>query len=495
MFELIKNMLNGTRTSQQKKAENEGKNFIKVGYEDKMTYSDGWFVLLDENGRVSVLTREDARTIERERNAYCISRSAEDNPGETPSIRDIEDKYLKGIYKYEVDTLSGSGRDVVIKDVLKIPETVGEYKVTAVHRNSFQNLKIKELVLPKGLEIIENGAFSGCTYLEKADISQKTVIMGNAFDGCPVCAAKDDSLILGNGFIKAGTNIPSEYVIPENVTYIKGGAFFGNPSVEKIIIKPNIQMIDANAFGDCYYLTSIEFVGEFPKIEFANYGVFRNCPNLERVVLPEGLKDVGISSFQKSRNVSEIVLPSTVSRVGMESLYDTKIVQNYLKSEDQYLYIGNWLINVKNKINEKIEVREGTRGIAIRALSCVVDHDGSGVVLPESVKIICNNAFEDAEIERIDLGCVEYIGDRAFFGCGLKEIRVPKTCKEVGMWFFNHRLTTEVYFYNPDTVINDRMTRKTTGVCINVHGYRGSTAEKHVKEFGETENLKFVPLD
>jgi len=146
-------------------------------------------------------------------------------------------------------------------------------------------------------------------------------------------------------------------------------------------------------------------------------------------------------------------------------------------------------------MNTKIEIKDGTYGIAISAMAKIEDRDRSGLALPETVKFICNNAFEEAELEHIDLGCVEYIGDRAFFGCGLKEIHVPKTCKEVGMWFFNHRATTDIFFYNPDTVINERMTRENSKTSINVHGYYGSTAERHVKEFGEKENLKFIPLD
>ncbi len=71
-------------------------NSVRIKYHDTLIFRDGWFVLLEEKGGISVLTREDAKEIERDYARYCEHMSLQ-YEGRESNIPMMEKPGRKGI--------------------------------------------------------------------------------------------------------------------------------------------------------------------------------------------------------------------------------------------------------------------------------------------------------------------------------------------------------------------------------------------------------------
>ena len=132
----------------------------------------------------------------------------------------------------------------------------------------------------------------------------------------------------------------------------------------EVIVPDGVVVIDSEYFGD---------------------GVFQDREDLERVVLPEGLKQLGSKSFSHCYNLRSVVLPASLEKIG------------------------------DNVFANCLSLRE--------------------IVLPNGVVNLRRSAFEYCtSLERITLPeRLASIGDNVFHGCGsLREIRIPQTLEEIG---------------------------------------------------------------
>lgn len=100
------------------------------------------------------------------------------------------------------------------------------------------------------------------------------------------------------------------FVIPEGcwetTPYVASGLNF-----TKITFPKSLVGISSDTFALSYGLKKVEFP-EGSKLEQIGSGVFRDCPKLEEVILPEGLKIIWHDAFRGSYNIKKIVLPNTV---------------------------------------------------------------------------------------------------------------------------------------------------------------------------------------
>ena len=125
---------------------------------------------------------------------------------------------------------------------------------------------------------------------------------------------------------------------------------------------------------------------------------FAHCSELTHVSIAEGITTIGSRAFLACSALDTIELPSTLNVISNMAFNGTGYVskQSNWVDNNKMLYIGDYLIQVRNDSQDTATVREGTIGIAGMAVyNCV---HLSGISLPSTLTFIGSLAFSDCEV-------------------------------------------------------------------------------------------------
>lgn len=150
---------------------------------------------------------------------------------------------------------------------------------------------------------------------------------------------------------------------------------------------------------------------------------------LEKLVLPEGITEIGEFAFAYATSLSEINFPSSLRVIGLSAFTDCiKLTSDKLKFGDNLENIGSQAFYQCLGLTDAIH-------------------------LPESMKSIYDGAFYHCTITDINFpASLEFLGYMAFTGSKLKKVILPNDCylAKDGGQFFNCRDLTEVHL--PDNL-------------------------------------------
>lgn len=190
------------------------------------------------------------------------------------------------------ESISNTGVEELI-----IPSTLKNYD------NAFEgNLKLKKVIIKKGVTSISEHAFIRCTSLNSVEIPNTVSSIGNhAFDG----------------------NILQNLDLPKSVVNLGGSAFWSS-TIEKIIIKSNIT-------------------------NYINDAVCSNNCNVKEIVLEDGVDEIAFNppEYGILSSVVKIIVPKSVTKVkdGAFRKYGTKnlstICYRGSKSEFEKINVEN----------------------------------------------------------------------------------------------------------------------------------------------------------
>ena len=154
--------------------------------------------------------------------------------------------------------------------------------------NFFINdVEVKDLVIPEGIEAIGDYAFSGCTGLTSITIPNSVTTIGShAFNGC-------SSL--------------TSVTIPNSVTTIGDCAFQYCSGLTSVTIPNSVTTIGNGAFYECSGLTSVTIPNSVTTI--GNYA-FYSCSNknLKEIALPNSVETIGKYAFAECSYLKTITL-------------------------------------------------------------------------------------------------------------------------------------------------------------------------------------------
>ena len=105
--------------------------------------------------------------------------------------------------------------------------------------------------------------------------------------------------------------------IPEGVTNIEYGAFYGCSNLKSVHFPSSLPSIGANAFSYSG-LTEVAIPSNVVSI---GSGAFSSCDNLKKVILPEGLTKIESGTFNFCMNLEEITIPVSVTSID-SAFYD-----------------------------------------------------------------------------------------------------------------------------------------------------------------------------
>lgn len=224
---------------------------------------------------------------------------------ETIDVGEISSPYL---YREQDDgtiKIIGIRNSALNNTVLPIPTAINGLVVTRIDSTAFSasldRCGIKTVYIPYTVKEIGQGAFSGCSELEKVifnGVSQLVKIGDNCFSDC--------------------INL-NEIILPKSLQEIGAGAFYNCTSLTNINLDENVRTIGFGAFIDCDNLDNISVSGN-NKYYTAKDGILASknrkiliaCPSengdSNSFIVPSSITVIGPGAFYHNTNLHYINL-------------------------------------------------------------------------------------------------------------------------------------------------------------------------------------------
>lgn len=201
---------------------------------------------------------------------------------------------------------TGAGGDVVF------PSEIEGVPVTMLNRPDFGEVResVTSLEIPDSVEHLNCGSFGGLTALTKVSLGKNVSRFGTgAFGGCTklttVSISPENAFLVsedGVVFTKDKTELlrclvgkTGEYTIPDTVKKIADQAFFGS-QLSKVVIPEGVTDIGSWAFKDCNSLKSLTIPESVVTITDGAFGYGDDAydtwqAKLEQIVVPSSFHD------------------------------------------------------------------------------------------------------------------------------------------------------------------------------------------------------------
>ena len=157
-----------------------------------------------------------------------------------------------------------------------------------------------------------------------------TLVIPETLGGHPVTAIGDNAFENRNDLVVI--------IIPDSVTEIGWGAFAGTTNLSSVTLSRNLETLRELAFYNTTSLTTIEIPRSLTAVwsfgasgPFANSGLrtatfeqgithipdnlFKGANNLEMIIIPNTVVEIGNSAFEYT-NLHEIIIPDSVTEIG-----------------------------------------------------------------------------------------------------------------------------------------------------------------------------------
>ena len=308
--------------------------------------------------------------------------------------------------------------------------------------------------IPNSVKTIDNWAFDGCSGLTSITIPESvTSIYSYAFRNC-------------SGL--------TSITIPESVTFIGYHVFEGctgeltlncnfdygdivGSEFTKVTIGENVTSIGIYAFSG----SSADF---FINCNIPSYSsascAFTDCLT-SKVTFGSNVTSIGDYAFYNCKNLESLIIPESVIEIGSDAFTGTTWYDNI---EDGVVYINKVLYVYKGTMpeNTTIKVKEGTITISKSAFSG--SKTLTAITLPSSITEIGEGAFKNcSNLNSYDIPAnarLTTIGKEAFSGCkALTALVIPAKVTEIAARaFYNCTGLTSITCYAkvPPTVDTSR---------------------------------------
>jgi hypothetical protein len=204
-----------------------------------------------------------------------------------------------------------------------IPDYIKSIDSGAFGASATTNINIPALVTS-----ISSGAFNNCNSIEQISVDSKN----------EVYRSEGNCIIKSNNELVVGIKTS---IIPDSVTKIGYGAFWGNSELVSIEIPNSVTIIKDNAFFDCTALTEVIIPNSVKSIGTAFWG----CSSLKSIKLSDQITNIGLWAFMDCTSLTNIEIPNSVQTIGKQAFYGcislTNItMSNSVESIDESPFYG-----------------------------------------------------------------------------------------------------------------------------------------------------------
>ena len=182
----------------------------------------------------------------------------------------------------------------------------------------YYNIDIPETLDKHTVTAIGNYAFSSCTYLRNVTIPQSVTSIGDhAFDLCRsmISLTIDDATTsIGEGAFRECRDLTT-LKLGEHITTIGEYAFYECYELDNVIIPDSVTSIGRSAFACCHQLKTLKLGENIKTIGGPVFmgiidGVFCDCPNLSKIIIPEKVEKIETYTFAGCPLLKSITLPA-----------------------------------------------------------------------------------------------------------------------------------------------------------------------------------------
>ena len=382
---------------------------------------------------------------------------------------------------------------------LSLPETLFGIRAHALENQC----GLTSIVLPDSCNAVQEYAFAGCRNVTALHLGRNLQTFYMPCGGCtglreitgsPAYFHILDSVLYtnsGNKLVLYPAGLTAErYVIPSNTTSLLAGSFADNPYLKEVEIHPTVVSV-TDTFQNMGALETLTFPEGVASL---NGTVAGNCPSLKTVYLPSTLSDTGYNYASgtagflsrtpaltdvyynglepKFEKISNITKNKNIYRKGVTIHFsDEDTYENFFDGDEQtggftyklyddHAEVTGYRFGTERPVGlrDSIAVPAAVRGLPVTVVGRKAFAGFANVgrlVLPDSIRIIEEQAFQGALIQTDIPKHVESIGDNAFQGAGLQTVTLPGTLKKMGKFVFRRSFVREVVVEEGVTVIGE----------------------------------------
>lgn len=285
------------------------------------------------------------KEVDIEKSVVSISTSAFEGKTTIEKVNFLGESSLKSIGPRAFQEC-GSLKVIVLPKGL---ETIGAHAFDSCN-------SLETIIIPEGVKSIDDFAFLNCKNLKSISLPSTLEYLGeDVFVNCASLesiTSKSLSYVVENGVLYNGdktvlykylaSNEQTSFVVPQSVKEVKSNAFQDVEALTSIEVGQNVEKMGIEAFSGCVnlYELTLPFLGTtaaasdasmlgafFDKVpeslkivtvlggEILPVKAFDLCSKLQKVVIGEGVKEIGESAFKQCSSLTRVELPSTVNYI------------------------------------------------------------------------------------------------------------------------------------------------------------------------------------
>ena len=256
--------------------------------------------------------------------------------------------------------------------------------MTSIGKSAFEHTALTSVIIGNGVTSIGEGVFNYCDCITSIIVASDNT--------------KYDSRDNCNAIIETATNTLvvgcKNTIIPNSVTSIGGGAFYGSGltsieipnsvtsigdtaferchSLTSVTIPNSVTEIGAWAFCDCNSLTSVTIPNSVTSIQACAFNrtgltsveipnsvtlieerVFEDCSGLESVTIPNSVTSIGYAAFNRCTGLTSIEIPGSVTEIREEAF------SNCSELTEVYCYAEN-VPNTEANVFKNVDLNNAT---------------------------------------------------------------------------------------------------------------------------------------
>jgi uncharacterized protein YjdB len=244
-------------------------------------------------------------------------------------------------------------------------------------------------------------------------------------------------------------------------------------NIEQVILPETVTEIEDCAFESTYSLKNFNFNSGLSVLRFSAF----NESNIEEAILPNGLERIESDCFTDCRNLKSVRLPESLNYIGAQAFKGTAISQ--VELSQNVAFCGEGAFSDCENL-EEISVHSDNGYYA--SLDGILYDKAYTKIISVPVKISGNVIVPDG---------VQRIGDYTFSGCQMSGIQLPDSLTTIGNCAFSY-CTNLKSIEVPDSVVS-----MANGVFMRCNGLEKAKLSASMEEipsftFHYAENLETV---
>lgn len=294
----------------------------------------------------------------------------------------------------------------------------------------------------------------------------------------------DKPLGLSSKLFLNGELLKGDLVIPNTVTTITCGAFYGCSEITSVAFPEGLTVINSLAFAGC---TSLRSVVIPQQVEIIGASAFEGCTSLENVILPDNIKEIYHSAFKYCTALNSIsteedltqeaaIFPKSLYTIGDLAFGGCENIK-YIKIKGPVKKLDSFQLCPNLEI---VDVGHDMEELGGSCFNC--SKNLKKIYLPKTIKYLRNGAFTsewfptDAEVHIEDIEAWCKIGFGGIYstpnhmklylnGKLLKGIKIPNTLTTIKKYCFINCGSIESIIL-PNSITED-IQSYTFNACLN----------------------------